>query len=92
MKCSFARDGLLSDPESHESALSVVQCSYAGDGPLSDPESHGSVSFAERGSYARDNSFSGLESLTLIALSCDSKLFPARQQTAKHDGRVSNLK
>ena len=49
-------------------------------------ESHGSVSFAVRGSYARHDSFSGLESLTLIALSCDPKLFPAGQQTAKHDG------
>jgi len=45
-----------------------------------------SVSFAARSSYARDDSFSGLESLTLIALSCDPKLFPAGQQTAKHNG------
>ena len=33
-----------------------------------------------------DDSFSGLESLTLITLSCDQKLSPAGQQTAKHDG------
>ena len=33
-----------------------------------------------------DDSFSGLESVTLIALSCDPKLSPAGQQTEKHDG------
>ena len=82
---SFARDGPLSDLESHGSVSSVVQCSFAQDGPLSDPESHGSVFCAARGSYARDDSFSGLGSLTLIALSCDPILFPAGQQTVKHD-------
>ena len=35
---------------------------------------------------ARDDSFSGLESLTLIALSCNPKLSPAGQHTVKHDG------
>ena len=34
---------------------------------------------------SRDDSFSGLESLMIIALSCDPKLSPARQQTTKHD-------
>ena len=34
---------------------------------------------------SRDDSFSGLESLTIIALSCDPKLSPARQQTTKHN-------
>ena len=37
-------------------------------------------------SFAGDDSFSGLESLTLIALSCNPKLSPAGQLTAKHDG------
>ena len=32
-----------------------------------------------------DDTFSGLESLTLIALSCNPKLSPAGQQTVKHD-------
>ena len=41
----------------------------------------GSVSSV--GSFAGDDSFSGLESLTL---SCNPKLSPAGQQTAKHDG------
>ena len=86
VQCSFARDGPLSDPESHGSVSSVVQCSFARDGPLSDPESNGSVSSVAQGSFAGDNSFSGLESLTLIALSCNPKLSPAGQQTAKHDG------
>ena len=40
VQCSFARDGPLSDPESHGSVSPVVQCSFARDGPLSDPESH----------------------------------------------------
>ena len=34
----------------------------------------------------RDDSFSGLEPLTLIALSYDQKCSPAGQQTTKHDG------
>ena len=50
---------------------------------LSDPESHGSVSSVVQGSFAGDNLFSGLESLTLIALSCNPKLSPAGQQTMK---------
>ena len=37
-------------------------------------------------SFVGDNSFSGLESLTLIALSCNPKLSLVGQQTAKHDG------
>ena len=82
---SLARGGPLSDPESHGSVSSVVQCSFARDGPLSGPESHGSVSFVAQSSFAGDDSFSGLESLTLIALSCNPKLSPAGQQTAKHD-------
>ena len=44
------------------------------------------VSIALRLAPTRDTSFSGLESLTLIALSYDPKLSPAGQQTAKHDG------
>ena len=44
------------------------------------------VSIALKLAPTRDNSFSGLESLTLIALSCTPKLSPAGQQTAKHDG------
>ena len=83
---SLGRDGPLSDPESHGSVSSVVQCPYARDGPLSDPESHGSISFAAQGSYAREDLFSGLKSLTLIALSCEPKLSPTGQQTAKHNG------
>ena len=86
MQCSFARDGPLSDPESHGSVSPVAQCSFARDGPLSGPESHGSVSSVAQGSFAGDDSFSGLESLTLIALSCTPKLSPAGQQTTKHDG------
>ena len=44
------------------------------------------VSIALRLAPTRDDSFSGLESLTLIALSYDSKLSPSGQQIAKHDG------
>ena len=44
------------------------------------------VSIALRLAPTRDDSFSGLESLTLIALSCNQKLSLAGQQTAKHDG------
>ena len=46
----------------------------------------GSVSSVEQGSFAGDDSFSSLESLTLIALSCELKLPPAGQQTAQHNG------
>ena len=35
---------------------------------------HGSVSFVVQDSFAGDDSFSGLESLTLITLSCNPKL------------------
>ena len=86
VQCSFAQDGPLSDPDSHGSVSPVAECSFARDGPLSDPESHGSVSSVVQGSFARDNSFSSLESLTLIALSCNPKFSPAGQQTTKHDG------
>ena len=44
------------------------------------------VSIALRLAPTRDDSFFGLESLTLIVLSCDRKLSPAGQQTTKHDG------
>ena len=44
------------------------------------------VSIALKLAPARDNSFSGLESLTIIALSCNPKLSPAGHQTARHDG------
>ena len=44
------------------------------------------VSVALRLAPTRNDSFSGLKSVTLIALSCDSKLSPAGQLTAKHDG------
>ena len=44
------------------------------------------VSIALSLALTRDDSFSGLESLTLIALSCNPKLSPAGQQTTKHDG------
>ena len=44
------------------------------------------VSIALKLAPTRDDSFSGLESLTLIALSCDPKLSPAGQQITKHDG------
>ena len=47
---------------------------------------HGLVSSVVQGSFAGDDSFPGLESLTLIALSCNPKLAPAGQHTAKHDG------
>ena len=43
------------------------------------------VSIALRLAPTRDDSFSGMESLILIALSCDPKLSPAGQQAAKHD-------
>ena len=68
-----------------------MQCLFARDGPLSDPESHGSVSSVAQGSVAGDDSFSGLESLTLITLSCNPKLSPDGQQTVKHDELYSLL-
>ena len=59
---SLARDGPLSDPESHGSVSSVAQGSLARDGPLSDPESHGSVSSVAQCSLARDGPLSDRES------------------------------
>ena len=44
------------------------------------------VSIALRLAPTWDDLFSGLNSVTLITLSCDPKLSPAGQQTAKHDG------
>ena len=44
------------------------------------------VSIALRLAPTREDSFSGLESLTLIGLSCSPNLSLAGQQTAKHDG------
>ena len=52
---------------------------------------HDVVSIVLRLAPTPDDSFSGLESLTLIALSCDPKLSPAGQQTAKHDGLYDPL-
>ena len=48
------------------------------------------VSIALRLAPTRDDSFSRLESLTLIALSCDPKFSPAGQQTAKLDRLYPN--
>ena len=76
MRGSLAQYGPLSDPESHGSVSPVMQCSFARDGPLSDPESHGTVA---QGSFAGDDLFPGLESLTLIALSCSPKFSPGGQ-------------
>ena len=43
------------------------------------------VSIVLKFAPTRDDSFSGLESLTLISLSCSPKLSPAGKQTVKHD-------
>ena len=43
-----------------------------------------SVSSVAQGSFAGDDLFYGLESLMLIALSCNPKLSLAGQQTTKH--------
>ena len=58
-----------------ETALSLIQSLM-----------HGLVSSVVQGPFAGDDSFSDLESLTLIALSCNPKLSPTGQHTAKHNG------
>ena len=82
---SFAADGSFSDPEFHGSVSSIVQCSFARDGLLSDPQSHGSVSSIAQDSFAGDNAFSGLESLTLIALSYNPKGCTKFTTSGAHD-------
>ena len=84
------QSSLLSDAHLLQPGLSLIRVSCVSllccmcDAHLLQPL-HATVSYASRGSLAPAGPLSGLESLTLIALSSDPRSSPAQQQTAKHD-------